>query len=276
MVSAVRRGFSLHELLISLTVMSAVFGLATHFAMRQMRFFRDVADADARRSQLAQVTEVVRNVLANVSPSTGEFLVAQDSALEVRLTIGTAFVCDAAPGRVLLPAPDRSAGRMAAFVRTPAAGDRLSALFSDSLGETWLHLQLASAPAAEGPCPSNPVIDTTWRITTVEPMVLPIGTALRFTRPLRLSIYRSSDDRWYLGARDWNGGGQRFNAIQPVAGPLLRFDNTASAGLRFIYGDAQGQTLSQPVAVDRIASVTVVARASSDSMVAVVRLPNAQ
>ena len=271
-----RRGFSLHELLISLTVMSVVFGLATHFAMRQMRFFGDVGDADARRSQLTQVTEVVRNVLANVSPSTGEFLVAQDSALEVRLTIGTAFVCDAAPGRVVLPAPDQLAGSMAAFVRTPAAGDRLSALFSDSLGETWLHLQVASAPEAEGACPSNPAIDTTWSITTVEPMMLPIGTALRFTRPLHLGIYRSSDDRWYLGARDWNGGGQRFNTIQPVAGPLLRYDAAAGSGLRFIYSDAHGQTLSQPVAVDRIASVTVVARASSDSVLAVVRLPNAR
>ena len=164
---------------------------------------------------------------------------------------------------------------MTAFVRSPAAGDRLSALFSDSLGATWMHLQVASAPVTEGPCPSNPMIDATWSITTVEPMALPIGTALRFTRPFRLSIYRSSDDKWYLGARDWNGGGQHFNAIQPVAGPLLRHEDGVGSGLRFMYSDAQGQTPSQPPAVDRIASVTVVARASADSMVAVVRLPNA-
>lgn len=272
-----KRGFTLHELLISLSVMSAVLALATHFALRQARFFREVGDADAMRSQLAQVTEVVRNVLANVSPATDELLVAQDSAFEVRLTIGTSFVCASAPGAVVLPAPAASrAGSAAVFARSPEPGDRLSALFSDSLGASWLHLQVASAPVPEGPCAWNPEIDTTWSLSTVEPMSLPAGAALRVTRPLRLSLYRSSDDRWYLGAKDWNGDARRFNAIQPVAGPLLPHADGAGSGLRFVYSDAHGAALSQPVDVDRVASVMVVARAAGDSMMAVIRLRNAR
>jgi prepilin-type N-terminal cleavage/methylation domain-containing protein len=273
----VRRGFSLHELLISLTVMSAVFALATHFALRQTRFFRGIGEADAVRSQLTQVTEVVRNVVANVSPSTGELLVALDTALEVRLTIGTAFVCSATPGSVVFPAPVAAlGGSAAAFVRAPEPGDRLSTLFSDSLGAVWLHLQVASAPVLDGPCAWKPGIDTTWSITTAEPMSLPAGAALRFTRPLRLSLYRSSDERWYLGAKDWNGEAQRFNTIQPVAGPLQGHADRAGAGLRLVYSDAQGRTLADPVDVDRVASVRVEARASGDSMIVVVRLPNAR
>lgn len=271
-----RRGFTLPELLVSLTVMSVVFSLATHFALRQIRFFRDAGDADAARSQLAQVTEIVRGVLADVSPPTGELLVAQDSTLEVRLTIGTSFVCRDAVDRVVFPliAPPASGGA-SAFVRSPAPGDRLSALFSDTAGATWLHLEVASSPTPETPCGAVTGVDTTRSVTTVEPMALPAGTALRFTRPLRLSIYRSSDGRWYLGARDWNAESRRFNAIQPVAGPLLPYDDDAP-GLRFLYKDGQGESLEQPVDVGRIASVIVAARTSTDSMVAVVRLRNAR
>lgn len=272
----VKRGFTLHELLISLTVMSAVFALATHFSTRQMRLFRQVAEVDATRSQLVQVTEILRNVLVNVSPSTGELLVAQDSALEVRVTTGTAFVCGASPGRVVAPAPVAFEAGMAAYLRPPSPGDRLSALFSDSLGATWMHLEVASAPVTEGPCIANPEIRATWSIATVEPMTLPAGAALRFTRPLRLSIYKSSDDQWYLGAKDWDGVRRRFNTIQPVAGPLLPYEDGPVSGIRFIYSDARGQPIPQPVSVADVASVTVVARASADSSVDVIRLPNAR
>ena len=273
---SMKRGFSLHELLISLTVMSIVFGLVTHFAVRQTRAFRRVVDLGGQRSQLEQVTEIVRNLLANVSPATGELLVAQDRAFEIRATTGTSFVCASSPGRVTVPAPDASDGHISsAFLRPPATGDRLSALFNDSSGVTWLHLEIASPPEFDGPCSFSPAIGATWSFSTLEPMSLPAGTALRFTRPLRLSLYRSSDNLWYLGARDWNGDAQRFNAIQPVAGPLLRHTEGPESGLRFEYRDALGRTLSQPLDAASVASVTMVARTLLDSMVAVVRLPNA-
>lgn len=272
-----KRGFAMHELLISLTVLSAVFALATHFAVRQMRVFRQVGEVAAARSQLQQVTEIVRNAFANVSPSTGELLVAQDSATEIRMTTGISFVCGSAPGRVIIPAPGAAvAGLLSSFMRDPAPGDRVSALFSDSAGATWLYLQVASPPQPEGPCGSSPGIDSSWSITTVEPMSLPAGAALRFTRPLRLSLYKSSDNRWYLGAKDWNGLAQQFNAIQPVAGPLSRYEDATDSGLRFTYRDALGAELPQPVDVGRVASVSVLARTSADSQTAVVRLLNGQ
>jgi hypothetical protein len=271
----VKRGFSVHELLISLTVMGIVFALITHFALQQMRVFRYVDEVGGQRSQLGQVAGIVRNLLANVSPSAGELLVAQDSALEVRATIGTAFVCGGAPGQVAVPAPDASAGAISsAILRPPMPGDRLSALFSDSNGATWLHLQVASPPTADGGCSFNPAIQA-WIIATLEPVSLPPGTPLRITRPLRLSLYRSADNRWYLGARDWNGEDQRFNGIQPVAGPLFPHEDDARSGLRFEYHDAQGAGIAPPVDAGRVTSVTVVARAATDSMTAVIRLSNA-
>jgi len=179
------------------------------------------------------------------------------------------------PGALVVPAPGDSDGRSSTFVRAPGPGDRLSVLFSDSVGATWLHLEVASAPASAGPCALDPGVGSTWSIATTEPMQLSPGAALRFTRPLRLSLYESSDTRWYLGAKDWNGSARQFNSIQPVAGPLLRYDDGFGSGLRFTYRDAQGQQLLDPVDVGRVASVPVVARSGGDSTVAVIRLANA-
>jgi hypothetical protein len=272
-----KRGFTLHELLISLTMMIVVFTLATHFAVKHLRFSRISGDVVMQSAQLLQVSEILRNVLANVSPSGGELLVAEDSVVELRVTTGIAFSCIATPGQAVVAVPDASLGGVAsAFARPPALGDRLSALFSDSTGATWLHFEVAASPESAGPCSFNPSIDATWVVATKEPMSLPPGTPLRFTRPFRFSLYRSSDNRWHLGAKDWNGSAQRFNAIQPVAGPFLRYEADSSSGLRFDYHDALGHELVEPFDLSRIASVSVVARTATDSMVNVVRLRNAR
>lgn len=285
------RGFTVHELIISLTIMSAVFVVATHFALEQARFFRAVTDVSTLRWQLEQATNVLRNTLWSVSPRAGDILVAQDSALEIRLATGTAVSCEGVPGTVLIPAPTVVGNTLSAFMRRPERGDRVSALFSDSLGATWLHLRVMSAPEPAGVCSMFPAAPGAWAVATVEPLALPAGTPLRFTRPLRLSLYRSTDNRWYLGARDWNGEREQFNTIQPVAGPLGEHTADTESGLRFAYHDRDGAVLLEPVDGTRVSSVTVVARASThrpvrmrglrradgiyrDSGVAVIRLRN--
>jgi hypothetical protein len=266
----------MHELLISLTITSVVFALASHFALRQTRFFRALDEEVATRSQLDDVTGILRNALSNVSPSVGELVVAQDSALEIRLMTATSFVCSSAPGTFLMPAASGNPrGPPSAFVRPPAPGDRVSALFSDSVGVTWLHLGVAATTPARDACSFAPDIAGAWSVATVEPLALPPGTPLRLTRPVRLSLYRAPDGRWHLGARDWNGVAQQFNTIQPVAGPLAPYDDAGGAGLRFDYGDRSGAELRQPFDVSTVASVTVTARLGSDSSIAVVRLRDA-
>lgn len=275
-MSVVRRGFTLPELLISLVVLSVVVSLATHVAIQQLRFFRNVEALVERRSQLLQTTTIIRNAVWGASPGLGEIVIAQDSLIELRLVIGTSVACGGLAGEVVVPAPDSSGGNaLTSFVRSPEPGDRLSVFFSDTLGMTWLQLAVAAAPVTGAACLQFPLATATWRIDVQEPLVLPAGAALRFTRPIRLTIYRSSDDRWYLGGQDWNGPLQRFNTIQPVAGPLDPYRATPESGLRFAYLDASGVELAQPVDVTRIAAVIVVARVEPDSSEAVIRLRNA-
>ena len=260
-----RRGWTLHEMIISLTVMGIVVALAAHAATGQLRFFRGVGEIVGLRSQIGQAGAIAASVLWSASSLGGDITVAQDSALEMHVTIGSAVACESTPGRVTIPAAAAPPGNaLAAFIASPAEGDRVMAFFEDSLGATWLGLHVTSAASAGGGCVLFPSVSATWNVELHEPLTVPAGTALRFTRPLRLSLYRASDNRWYLGAKDWNGVAQRFNSIQPLAGPFEPYNrDPAKTGLHFGYRDSRGSALLEPVEVSQIASVTIVARAES-------------
>ena len=255
-----RRGWTLHEMIISLGIMGIVLGLASHAATQQLRFFRGVEDIVALRRQVAHTTHIVSSVLWDASAS--DITVARDSALELHASIGTAVTCESVSGRITIPAASGASGNaLAAFIESPEAGDRVMAFFEDSLGATWLALHVAAGPASVGSCAAFPSVVNTWVVTLQESLVVPTGTVLRFTRPLRLSLYHASDNRWYLGAKDWNGATLRFNTIQPVAGPLEPYSaDPARSGLSLRYLDSEGLELPDPPDPNRIASVAIVAR----------------
>lgn len=258
-----RRGFTVHELLISLTVMSGVFALVTHFALGQQRLFREITGMADVRSQLAHGTQLVASIAWPVSPAGGELLAALDTALEVRLLVGTAVACGGEARQVVMPAPATSS-TLASYLVSPAAGDHIAALYSDSAGDTWLTLRVAGPPVAGGACPTLPAVQATWSVPTLDALAVPAGAPLRITRPLRLIYYRASDGRWYLGARDWNGDAGAFNAVQPVAGPLRPWaPDAGETGLRFTYQDRAGVALPDPVDPAAVASIGLVLRAAS-------------
>lgn len=259
----VRRGWTLHEMIISLTITSAIVGLAVHAALGQMRFFRGAGEIAAVERQLDDVTGVVRGVVWGISPLAGDVAVALDTAIELRASFGAAIACESTVGRLVIPAPMASGNTLSAFDEQPQPDDMVHALLEDSTGSTWLTFRVAAAPAYAGACPHFPAAAAAWAIALREQIAIPEGSVLRFTRPLRLSVYRASDGRWYLGARDWNAEGQRFNTIQPVAGPLNAPGAADRSGLRFDYLDEMGEPLEQTEDPRRIRGIRVVARAAS-------------
>ena len=72
----VRKGWTLHEMIISLAVTGAVLALAVHAALGQLRFFHGVGEITNLRGQLAQTTLVPRALLWGVSPVAGDIAVS--------------------------------------------------------------------------------------------------------------------------------------------------------------------------------------------------------
>ena len=259
-------------MLISLAVTAGVLGLAAHMAMGQLRFYRGVGDVAAIKTQIGQSSSIVASLLWGISPNAGDIVVALDTALEIRLTLGTAVTCESSPGRITIPAATTSRGNsLAAYAEAPEPGDRVAAFFDDSLSPGWIGLRVASHPVSGGACALFPSVDATWTLDLQERVVVPPGSALRFMRPLRLSLYRASDSQWYLGARDWNGDAQRFNTIQPVAGPLRPHDaDGEKTGLLFSYFGIDGAALPQLSDPAQIVAVRIMSRGLSTRAVRLV------
>jgi hypothetical protein len=273
-----RPGWTLHEMLISLCVMGGVFAIVAHQATTQLRLYSGIARTTVARENRQQASAIGERILWSISPQAGDLMVADDSALQLQMPIGVSVVCSSGPGTVTMVAGTSQRGNvLAAFSDMPETGDRMAALFHDSLGATWVTVRLASAPSAAS-C-TRFAASSGWQVALIEPLELPPGAALRLMRPLRLSLYRASDSRWYLGAKEWNGAQSRFNTIQPVAGPFSSYHpDQARSGLAFLYADRNGQLLEAPVDPALVARISIHVRTHQppDSGIVSVALRNAQ
>ena len=259
-VTRVRRGFSLVELLVAMVVAGVVLALLTLTGLRQQRLIADLFDDAALSGQLREASALLPTDLRVLGSAAGDLREARDTALEARGTIASAVVCDTARGSVVLAAGTDSADTYTSYATSIQPGDTAWLYQSANGNESWVPRAINSVAAtAAGRCaPIGPLLraEVAARARTAITLdsavdAAVIGRPLRVTRSLRLSLYRSSDGTWNLGERDWNPSTQRFNSIQPLAGPFLPAN---TAGLTFEYLDSNRAAMPTPLADPRAAA----------------------
>lgn len=251
------RGATLAELVVALTVAGAVFALFAVISLRQQRLFADLATDAALDRQMRETASILPIDLRSPSAVSGDILDARDTAIEIRSTIASAVGCDTAGGALVLSPPDTGTTTSASYLSSIAVGDTAWLFTPGDTADHWQPYAITDVRSTTpGQCsPRGPVLSavaSAVRRTAISLAAAPapvslVGAPLRVTRPLRYSIYRSADARWYLGGRDWNTTTLQFNTIQPVAGPFL----AAAQGLAFLYFDSAGTALATPVADTR-------------------------
>ena len=257
-----RRGWSLPELIVSLAILGIIVGVSSHAAALQLRFFRGIGEVAAVRTQTGHAADIAARLLGGASGAAGDVLVAQDSVVEIRAPIAMGLLCADGAGSYTVAAPGDSGGNaLGMIVQPPRPGDFVDIFTADSTGAGWITARLADVVSGSS-CERFAGAEHTWSIRLEEPLFLPAGAVMRFVRILRLSAYRASDRRWYVGLREWASDG--FGSVQPVAGPL---DPVASesdtSGFRLVYRDRSGGELAEPADRDRIATITLVLRGRS-------------
>jgi prepilin-type N-terminal cleavage/methylation domain-containing protein len=263
-----RRGLTLIELVVVLTIGGAVIAMVGGLAARSQRFHRELARAGDRLDQVDQTTVLLASGLRGLAPGEGDIAAgeARDTSIQLRATIGTAVVCDTAGGLMTL-APAGAVPMLASYADAPVVGDTVW-IHGVSWPPVWLARGILTIATDAGGCLIGGVeaVDRPGRrlvLTLTD--TLPAGTApgapLRVTRPLRYSLYRAADRSWYLGAREWNAAAGRFNAIQPVSGPFLP---AIDGGIRFTYRDTSGAVVPAGAADPRgIALIEIGIRSDS-------------
>jgi len=286
-----RAGMTLVELLIALTLLGIVGGAVIGVLVRQQRLSSRTAAVVDTRDQGRFTLGTLAAELRGLSSIGGDIAAMSDTSLRIRTNVGTSIICAIGAGRTsftippILPVtpPNGSGARivLTSFVdpnAPPTANDTVWVLNPDKPSSApWDSARVLSpgvtmVGGAGTGCPTGspnflsgggvdqPAQSFTVPVSPALPAGITVGSAVRFTRAVRYSLYQETDDLWYLGYQNCTGAGG-CGVVQPVSGPFLPpTSSIATTGFRFAYFDSLGVATTVPTNVARI---QIIARALS-------------
>ncbi|MDE3151693.1 MAG: hypothetical protein KGL93_05550 [Gemmatimonadota bacterium] len=269
-----RRAATLLELIVTLAMFGIVLGLITQGGLAHARLQREFEADDAGTTAARQAVAILAHALDGVGAAALAAGASTDTSLELLARIGAGAGC-AVNGGFLVPRGQSAAGPPGAdYAATPAAGDRLLVLDDRARPAAWRARVVTSVSSNAGACGAARVPPAaSWILALDSAVEASPAAPFLLQRRVRFALYRAGDGRWYLGMREWNAAAQRFNAVQPVAGPLgARRASPGRSGLLFEYYNSSGQPLGSPLADPRLAaSITVTARPPDSTLAAAER-----
>jgi prepilin-type N-terminal cleavage/methylation domain-containing protein len=258
-----RAGFTLPELLVTMTLLVLVGATLGTMLTSQYRMFNRTQGATQMQRDLRTGLGLLPLDLRAASRSAGDITALQDSAIQLRATIGSAVVCvRPALNTLVLPPVNAARNALTQWHVRPQAGDTVLVYDENTrpgpeddrwLPYTLLGIDTASAASCSGLPFTDPALDPPAtkprpRLTLSDnpPNTVAPGAPIRFLRSVRYSLYRpagASADGWYLGYREYVGG--TWTTPEPIAGPFEAPGGTRD-GIRFAYYDTLGQVLGAP------------------------------
>lgn len=265
---SVRRGFTLVELLIALSLLAIVGATIARLVTGQQRFYASVDARLAMHSRVRDGADILAIALRHAAVQGSPITLATDTAIELSTIIGVGTVCGGSGARVAL-APETLANALplTALAVSPDSLDELF-VFDQHAPAQWRHARIVDVTATPAStwCGASPLLSATdvasgrvTELTVSPPVTLASGAPARLLRHVRFDVYRAGDGLLYLGYRRCPLG---CTAVQPVSGPY----GSAAGAIMLRYFDVTGSSLLTPVSVAALARITrvdVIVRASS-------------
>jgi prepilin-type N-terminal cleavage/methylation domain-containing protein len=278
-----RRGFSLAELLVATAIAGVVTTAMTLTVVRQQRFFSSANEIISVRSQLRDAADVLASDIRGASVTSLGLPAMTDTAIELYTTIATSVACVAPVGTVigLPPAALVTGHTLTSILAQPDTGDIALIYAADSA--RWESYRIAafsvrslaiSCPASSGfTTPGDNFVGATgYSLTLASTPGTGVrqGALIRFLRPARYSLYKSSDNEWYLGYRRCSVTNPlSCTSIQPVSGPYRAYKGAGSpSGIAFRYYDRNGGELTSVAQSQAVARVDIVLRGETSGAIA--------
>jgi prepilin-type N-terminal cleavage/methylation domain-containing protein len=255
-----RRGFTLVEIMIAMTLMLIVSGAAFKLLVTTQRLSRTQAERVSLQSNVRMGSLVVINdlrELGTVAAGTSDkndILTATPNDITYRGMRGIGFICQAPTATQIRITRSGFSG-----YRDPQATRDGVYVFLDGNPDTetddaWLPVAITDVSTASA-CPGTMGAGITLTTPNTATLVgLPVGTPVRFYEVMELKLHQSDGKSW-LGARSISAG----EAIQPVLGPL-----SDGNGLQLEYLDAAGLATADLTAIK---SIRITIRGISDGAI---------
>lgn len=255
-----RRGFTLAEIMVALTIMLIVSSAVYKLLVSTQRLSRDQAERTNLQSNVRIGSLAVLNDLRELGTFSGgsadrnDILTMAASAISYRAMRGTGFLCEMPTATQVRIARSSFSG-----YRDPEPVRDAFYVFLDGdpdteVDDTWLPVAITAVSTTTA-CPGT--LGNGVTLTTPETAALvglATGTPLRLYEVMELRLHQADGKSW-LGARSVSGG----EAIQPVLGPLVN-----DTGLQFEYLNTAGAATTDLTAVK---SIRVTIRGISDGTV---------
>ncbi len=254
-LKARRRGLTLPELLVAMLLLTIVGGGLTRVLLKQQQFYKDASKTAGAKRELRLGASVLPAEFRSISSSGGDILTMSESEVLLRAYIGSAVICARTIDDIWVPPTNLARHTLTTYVTRPLVGDTVF-LFDEYLergsqDDRWVQRVITGIDANASDCAGLPYMDpvldppstkkrTRYHLDAPIPDSVTTGAVVRFTRPVRYSIYQVPSGAWYLGIQEFASG--VWKEPSPLAGPYRPFatgDNSAS-GLQFRYYDSLG------------------------------------
>jgi prepilin-type N-terminal cleavage/methylation domain-containing protein len=292
-VTRARRGFTLAEILVALTLVGFVVGGILAIVVKQQRFYAGAADMIDLRDNIRTIGDLLPAELRAASPRDGDLIpfngaALTDSALDFRATTGASVVCTipAADAIIIPPYGSKGNAGLTSWISQPVVGDSIYVLLpglpnaKPVVPDSMIPYEIKAITTAQV-CPVGSGFTATASeaaqgmrielsanlVTRPDGRVHITGAPLRFHHRVKYSLYRSTaDGKWYLGYRDFNDKrAAKWSAIQPVAGPLLPYSTSGASGLSVTYHDSAGTQITSVADARRIRRVDMTVRGQTSA-----------
>jgi len=287
-----RAGFTLIELMISVSLLAIIGVMLTTVLVRQQRFHRAVASLTDARARMRDISTIMPTDLRSVSTAGKDLLAISDTSMQFRAYVGASVMCRYASATVIeLPPRQLASGNvLTAWINPPAPND-VAYLYDEGTqggnsDDSWAPFTISDTASATNAawCPTTTTPAYTeaadnsarrYQITLTaapNPASVRTGSPIRFAREVRYSIYQASDNQWYVGFQRCTphatyGQVGACGTREVLAGPVLAGTaDTLTSGLYFVYYNKSGTRLTALATTDTIASVGVGIRTTSESL----------
>lgn len=285
-----RRGFTLAEMLVSITILAIVGGAVFRVIVKQQQSYKDSTRTAAMQRELRLTGSFLPAEMRSASSAGLDVKSMQEDAVVFLANIGSGIVCDrSGVAQIILPPLNTAHVTTTNWYTQPVAGDSLfiydEGMLKGSEDDAWVRRSIVSIGNSNA-CPGAPSTDAAldagkprWHVNVsggALPDSVKTGAVVRFARPVRYQLYQSPSVTrdWYVGFQEYVNGS--WSAIDAVGGPFRPFQSGDAnpSGLQFRYYDSLGVRLYPADNPSRLSRIDVFLRTNAGLAAVTERRPN--